>query len=805
MHDIVYTFQSQAHLELSVADLNVGSPGIGAPSLLDWFTANGGSSSHRFHITFFPDRFAKNLDAEDKTLSELRTTILSTTAPTKEQLPWLKLAAFGPDRTEAGCLRHDDNVWTISGIELDYDGGEMPFYEAIRIAEDARLYALIYATANHKIDHPKWRLLLPLSCERDPKQRAGLVARVNGVYGGIFAPESFALSAAYYYGHLEGRRFEYCEVTEGDFIDLRDDLDAGAIGKHGQTFEEHEPAQTNYEPEDCDPEKIGWAFVAIPNDDEPCIEWERKGLALAKATGGSPEGKEIFDFWSRKSGKYERRETDRRWRGFCRKPADHLNVGSIFYWANQADPNWEAPYYAAKGINPERLAKELLDNVLAKREPAQEEAAQGQANQAPNTQSPSASTKPKTSIISIGEWVRSFGKATDPLIEDADEGEIIGRGQQGVLFGPKGTGKTSVAIEMACSVATGLGMGIIPITNQIICRSQKGRVLFAVYEDPFDYRRRILALSKRRGVNLDTLDWSIVGTEQNVTKEKDRAELLRQIRSDAAASGPPALLVIDTVAAALGTESTNDDDVVGKLFVISQTLVREFQCTVVFVAHPGKDESKGIAGSYRFQGNSDFILRTVEMTNGWFRLMKDKDRGGPVRALFDYTLEYVEVERTASGKPRTGAILGMMTPCLQASLPHHIGKGQMTLDQIAAIVSAVGQGGWRKDPRAEEWVGKAIAPALGLDADRDAENIKKVLAKLIKDGVLKEVLRRGDDRKEHPCIVAVTPAPESTRASVPFMITLSMKAQLRALGFTAEQIAEMTPAQAHEILSNSGT
>lgn len=279
--------------------------------------------------------------------------------------------------------------------------------------------------------------------------------------------------------------------------------------------------------------------------------------------------------------------------------------------------------------------------------------------------------KPQTSIIPIGEWVRGFGEAADPLIEDADGGEIIGRAQQDVLFGGTGTGKTAIANEFIFAVAPGAGMGIQLLNPQPLYRSQKGRVLAAIYEDPFDYRRRMLALAEVRGVNLDTLDLAIVSADLNVTKEKDRAALLQRIRDDAAVNGAPALLIVDTVAAALGAESSSDDDVVGKLFAVSQSLVREFMCTVVFVAHPGKDETRGIAGSYRFQGNSDFILKTVKTKDG-FRLVKEKDRNGAKRPLFDYTLKFVEVERTASGKVRTGAIVGTMTACAQENYAQHV-------------------------------------------------------------------------------------------------------------------------------------
>ena len=44
-------------------------------------------------------------------------------ADQKAKLPWLKLATFGDVPSDADCLRYNANVSSISGIELDYDGG----------------------------------------------------------------------------------------------------------------------------------------------------------------------------------------------------------------------------------------------------------------------------------------------------------------------------------------------------------------------------------------------------------------------------------------------------------------------------------------------------------------------------------------------------------------------------------------------------------------------------------------------------------------------------------------------------------
>jgi hypothetical protein len=45
--------------------------------------------------------------------------------------------------------------------------------------------------------------------------------------------------------------------------------------------------------------------------------------------------------------------------------------------------------------------------------------------------------------------------------------------------------------------------------------------------------------------------------------------------------------------------------------------------------------------------------------------------------------------------------------------------------------------------------------------------------------------------------------PSLTRGSVPFMITIAMKQQLRELGYTDEQIREMPPAEAHQIINTA--
>ena len=225
--------------------------------------------THTLHVTFFASAAATTLSTEKVSLPELREKILTTTKDAKAKLPWLKLATFGDQRSDGKSLPHDKNVRTLSGIETDYDAEQIPFDDAVAIVKDVELYALLYTSPSHSVEKPRWRVLCPTSRELEPAERAQMVARLNGLFGGVFSGESFALSQAYYYGSVNNNPAHRAEITGGDFIDLRDDLDAGAIHKKssngkarnedGEKESEAGKARTQQQAQD-DADKLEWAI-----------------------------------------------------------------------------------------------------------------------------------------------------------------------------------------------------------------------------------------------------------------------------------------------------------------------------------------------------------------------------------------------------------------------------------------------------------------------------------------------------------------------------------------------------------------
>jgi hypothetical protein len=78
--------------------------------------------------------------------------------------------------------------------------------------------------------------------------------------------------------------------------------------------------------------------AAIPNNCD-WHEWNRIGMAIWAATGGSRQGGVIFDDFSAKSAKYSPCKTAARWERYSRSPPNRLGAGTLVFLARQH--GWE--------------------------------------------------------------------------------------------------------------------------------------------------------------------------------------------------------------------------------------------------------------------------------------------------------------------------------------------------------------------------------------------------------------------------------------------------------------------------------
>ena len=184
-----------------------------------------------FTMTTFKDYAAATKHQETWTLRTLGPRINTTTAGFKKGLPWLKLASFGDLRTDKNSLRNDDNLLEITGIEADYDSEHMTVEEAVDLLEKAGVLAMVYTSPSHTADTPRWRVICPTSTPLPPARRNDMMGRLNGLFRGIFAGESWTLSQSYYFGSVNHNPSHEVHLIDGTPIDEHDDLDETWQGK----------------------------------------------------------------------------------------------------------------------------------------------------------------------------------------------------------------------------------------------------------------------------------------------------------------------------------------------------------------------------------------------------------------------------------------------------------------------------------------------------------------------------------------------------------------------------------------------
>lgn len=185
------------------------------------------------YMTVFDDRRALVMKEGLRTMRQLAARIPRKVSAGKDQMGHIKLARFSGEKTVRGSYRHNDALLAVSGVEGDYDAGEMSVDEALGALKDACVAAIVYTTPSHQKNGKghRWRVFCPLSEEVLPDRRAQLAARVNGILGGVLSGESFTASQSFAFGAVAGRPPPEVRIVDGRFLDHCDDLDAGAIGK----------------------------------------------------------------------------------------------------------------------------------------------------------------------------------------------------------------------------------------------------------------------------------------------------------------------------------------------------------------------------------------------------------------------------------------------------------------------------------------------------------------------------------------------------------------------------------------------
>lgn len=131
------------------------------------------------------------------------------------------------------------------------------------------------------------------------------------------------------------RRGEDVGATDEDIGTMDPELEAQIEQDLGKGF----GTDTNRDFGDApDVDAIRAALDAIPAEDYE--DWYKLGAAIYRTLGEG--GFSLFQHWSQKSKKYNAKDCARKWKQV--QNMRDVNVGSIFFYADQADHNWRDKY-----------------------------------------------------------------------------------------------------------------------------------------------------------------------------------------------------------------------------------------------------------------------------------------------------------------------------------------------------------------------------------------------------------------------------------------------------------------------------
>ena len=680
--------------------------------------APASAAAIKIEVTFFPSEKAQRKTAEQLTLYALRDKIQNTTRSSKDKLPWLKLAVFGDARTERNCLRHNANVEAITGIELDYDQKQVSFETAIAILKKAGLTALVYTSARYAPEAPKWRLLLPTSEALPPQRRAALVARINGLFGGVFDQASFTLSQSYYYGGLADNPSHRAEVVEGDYIDQRDDLDAGALGKG------EKPAAVS---------KADRLYDAGENM-QPIHGFEGH-LALM----GDGAGLDGFNFPINRSALAYVNEHN--------GDIDHDDLKELLRDAiDEAPKGSKRTADEIERYKSDRYLDRSIEGAITKYEEG------ASADDDDDAEDISGEPYDFPAEETLPQWDFLYGR-------HLMRGEVAGTAAAG------GLGKSTWSIGEVLSMTSGNKLYYEEVPRPL-------RVLLINLED----NRATMSKRIAAAMSFHHLTPKDIGGRLFVkckgelkfraNNRKSVAKLISFIKNNR----------IDVVSIDPFIRTHNADEnknpEMQKVVEAYEDIALECNCAISLWHHTRKGNGGDISVDSA-RGASAFVdacrsVRVLEPISkdeakamrvakrrGIFKSFSGKLNYSPTPEDCDwYCIESVTLNNGPHPQKATGLHYGPSGDNVGVTVTWHIpAPVELGKEPIDAIKAKLGEGIWREDIRAIQWAGKAVAPILGLNPQNDKEQIKQTLQDLIDRHTLKVVFLPDEKRRQKEFIV----------------------------------------------------
>ena len=424
-------------------------------------------------------------------------------------------------------------------------------------------------------------------------------------------------------------------------------------------------------------------------------QWIRVGMALHHETDGDDTGFELWDEWSQGGHNYPGTEALRgQWDSFKPKPGKRLTtMASVIKMAK------EAGYKERK--------TPTSDPVLAKADEVAQQLERG-----------------KFSVLSCDEVL-----AREPL-EWLIKG-VLPKSDLAVIFGPSGSGKSFVALDLAMAIGRGVSWRGR--------RVRQGKVVIVAAEGGSGVQLRLKSYQRHHRLSPEHMnEIGIVLAAPNFLDHEDIGEVIGEIRK----FGDVSAVIIDTFAQVTPGANENTSEDMGRALANLKLLNRALGATAVIVHHAGKDVSRGSRGWSGIKAAADVQLEVVRQQEGPRCVKVEKMKDGKDGGEFWFELEVVDLGIDADGDPLSSCVVIEAEPVARAKVraPGPTGSTQIKILETAVGCGAAEQGG----ASVEEVINKSVSliaydPSRGEGMpkrDQRRTNVTRALRTLCDRGFL---------------------------------------------------------------------
>ena len=261
-------------------------------------------------------------------------------------------------------------------------------------------------------------------------------------------------------------------------------------------------------------------------------------------------------------------------------------------------------------------------------------------------------------------------KPTQWLIRD-----LLERDTLAMIFGEPKSGKSFIAVDIACCIASGLDFHGRRVRAP-------GHVVILAGEGQAGLTKRLHAWCDWRKVNAADIPVNVSDGPASIIDHEALRDVVAAVDQAAKKDGPPALVVVDTLARNFGPGDESSTRDMNQFIQGLDEIRTTYNCGMLVIHHPGHGNKDRARGAMALPGALDALYRVDRDALGTVRFEPQFMKDAAIPDALAFTMRVVELPiLDEDGRPETTCVLEA-TDFVPKAAPENTGKHQRTMIRV---------------------------------------------------------------------------------------------------------------------------